>query len=339
MKYTKLGKTGITVSKLCLGMMSYGNSQAWHLELDEARPLVNRALEEGINFFDTANVYSRGRSEEITGELLKDHRDDVVLATKVYFSMSDTNKNAQGLNRYHVQREIENSLNRLQTDFVDLYQIHRWDGYVDLEYQMRTLNSLIEQGKTLHIGASSMYTWQFAKAQFIAEKLGLEKFATMQNHYNLIYREEEREMIPFCQDQGVGVIPWSPLARGFLSGKYRPEDKDSGNQVRLQSDPYLKHRYFRVNDFRIIELQKEIAEELQITPAQLAINWVLNRPGVTSPIIGVTKMSHLEEAIEAVELKIDHDYFRQLEELYLPKPIIGHSYQTAGTMIDLSGKN
>ncbi len=335
MKYTKLGKTGITVSRICLGMMSFGNSQEWQLEIDEARPIVERALDAGINFFDTANVYSRGRSEEITGELLKDVRDDVVIATKIRFAMGDGH-NDKGLNRYHMAREIENSLNRLKTDFIDLYQIHRWDASVDPEFLMRSLNQLIDGGYVLHIGASSMYTWQLAKLQFTAERLGLEKFATMQNHYNAIYREEEREMIPFCMDQGMGIIPWSPLARGFLSGKYSPKDKEKEEHTRLKSDPYLKARYFRDNDFQVLEVIKEIAQEKDVTPAQVSLSWILHKPGITSPIVGVTKMEHLEQAIDAIEMKLTHDELKRIEEAYLPHPIIGHSYEPSDAMVDLS---
>lgn len=335
MKYAKLGKTGITVSRICLGMMSFGNSQEWQLEIDEARPIVKKALDEGINFFDTANVYSRGRSEEITGELLKDYRDDVVIASKIRFAMGE-GQNDKGLNRYHMAREIENSLQRLKTDFIDLYQIHRWDASVDPEFIMRSLNQLIDGGYVLHIGASSMYTWQLAKLQFTAERLGLEKFATMQNHYNAVYREEEREMIPFCIDQGMGIIPWSPLARGFLSGKYSPNDKESGTHPRLRSDPYLKARYFKDNDFQVLEAIKELAREKDVAPAQIALSWVLHKPGVTSPIVGVTKIEHLEQAIEAVDLNLTKDDISRIEEAYVPHPIIGHSYEPADTMVDLN---
>lgn len=330
MKYTKLGRTGITVSRLCLGMMSFGNSQKWHLELEEARPLVERALDAGINFFDTANVYSRGRSEEITGELLAGRRDDVVVATKVRFTMGD-GVNQKGLNRYHMTREIRNSLDRLKMDYVDLYQIHRYDNSVDNELLMRTLNSLIDDGLTSHIGSSSMYAWQLAKLQFTAEKLGLEKFSTMQNHYNAIYREEEREVIPFCIDQGMGIIPWSPLARGFLSGKYTPEVAKGD---RVESDPYLKQRYFRESDFKVLSAVREVAESRGISVAQTALAWVLSRDGVTSPIVGVTKMRHLEEAIEAVEINLNHSEIKRIEDAYIPHPIIGHSYDQPDAMIN-----
>ena len=233
MKYIRLGKTGVEVSRICLGMMSFGNKREWQLEIDQARPIVNTALDLGINFFDTANVYSAGRSEEITGELLKDSRDDVIIATKVYLSASGIRDPRQkpnqiGLSRKMIRREINGSLKRLDVDHIDLYQIHRLDSNLPIEEILRSLNHLINKGKVLHIGASSMFAWQFAKSLWIAEKCGLESFRTMQNHYNLVYREEEREMIPLCKDQGIGIISWSPLARGFLSGRYsRSKEPDS----------------------------------------------------------------------------------------------------------------
>ena len=330
MKYANLGKTGISVSRLCLGMMSFGNSQTWHLELDEARPFIDMAIDAGINFYDTANVYSRGRSEEITGELLKDHRDDVVIATKIRFTMGE-GVNDKGLNRYHMMRQIKASLSRLQIDFVDLYQIHRWDYNTDIEFVMRSLNHLIDQGLVHHIGASSMYAWELAKAQFTAEKLGIEKFATMQNHYNAMYREEEREVIPLCIDQGMGIIPWSPLARGFLSGKYS-KDKEP-DSVRYKSDLYLKQRYFKDNDFEIADTVKEIASEESVSPAQIALAWILVQPGITSPIIGVSKIQHLEEAISAMEIRLNPDYVKRIDECYIPRPVTGHSYDQPDRMI------
>jgi len=315
-------------------MMSFGNSQEWNLEIEEARPIIERAVDLGINFFDTANVYSRGRSEEITGEVLADYRDDIVLATKIRFAMGD-GVNDSGLNRYHMIRQMQESLDRLQTDFVDLYQIHRWDYSTDIELVMRSLNHLIDAGVTLHIGASSMYGWELMKAQATAERLGLEKFQTMQNHYNAIYREEEREVIPACIDMGMGIIPWSPLARGFLSGKYDDVDPDS---PRARSDPYLKMRYFKDNDFEVLKVLKEVAFENEITTAQMALAWLLSRPGVTSPIIGVTKMSHLEQAVETVDMIIDHDYFDRISEAYTVRPITGHAYNQPNTMINKADK-
>jgi aryl-alcohol dehydrogenase (NADP+) len=335
MKYTILGSTGITVSRLCLGMMSFGNSQEWHLEIDQAKPIVDRAYDAGINFFDTANVYSRGRSEEITGELLKDHRDDVVIASKVRFTMGDGH-NDKGLNRYHMRQQIKASLDRLQMDFVDLYQIHRWDYNTDIEFVMRSLNHLIDQGLTSHIGASSMYAWELAKAQYTAEKLGLEGFVSMQNHYNAMYREEEREVIPFCIDQNIGLIPWSPLARGFLSGKYKRGEEP--NFARFKSDPLLKQRYFRDNDFAIVDAVKEIAHEESVSPSQVALAWMLDRPGITSPIIGVSKIEHLEESIAAVDLSLNSDHVKRIDEAYVPRPITGHSYNQPDGMISIPKK-
>ncbi|MCH8907557.1 MAG: aldo/keto reductase [Candidatus Heimdallarchaeota archaeon] len=332
MKYAIFGPTGITVSRLCLGMMSYGNGQDWMLEIDDAKPFVDKAIDLGINFFDTANVYSRGRSEEITGELLKGHRDDVVIASKVRFAMGE-GRNDKGLNRYHMTRQIKASLTRLQIDFIDLYQIHRWDYNTDIELVMRSLNHLIDQGKVSHIGASSMYAWELAKAQHISEQLGLEKFVSMQNHYNAMYREEEREVIPFCLDQNIAVIPWSPLARGFLSGKYKRDQEVKG--TRLQTDPYLKGRYFRDNDFDIVEIVEEIAKQMDVTSAQVALSWLLHQPGVTSPIIGATKLEHLQEAADAVELRMDSDHLKRIDEVYIPRPVTGHSYLQPDAMVSV----
>ena len=326
MKYSILGKTGLEVSKICLGMMSYGNSQNWFLELDEAKPLINKALDLGINFFDTANVYSRGRSEEITGELLKDYRDDVVIATKVFFPMegfqAGGKPNKHGLSRYHIKKSMEDSLKRLQMDHVDLYQIHRLDKRLPIDEILKSLNILIDEGKTLHIGASSMMAWQFTKSLWMADKYGLEPFRTMQNHYNLIYREEEREMIPICQDQEIGIIPWSPLGRGFLSGKYkRNEEPDS---VRVKSDRMLKDRYFLQEDFDVIDRVIEIAKEKEVTPAQISLAWLYSKNYISAPILGATKIEHLEQAVEALELSLTTDDIKQLEEVYKPHQILGH---------------
>lgn len=324
MQYVTLGKTGLTVSRICLGMMSFGNAQEWHLEIDEARPIVKKALDLGINFFDTADVYSRGRSEEITGELLADYRDDVVVATKVFFPLegftAKAKPNHSGLSRYHIRRAIEGSLRRLKMDYVDLYQIHRLDPKTPLDEILRTLNRLIDDGKVLHIGASSMMAWQFAKSLWIADKLGLEPFRTMQNHYNLVYREEEREMLPLCKDQGIAVIPWSPLARGFLTGKY---SRDSpANTPRARSDRYLQQRYFRPEDFDVVDRVIEIAREKEVTPAQVALAWLFSKDVVTAPIVGTTKVSHVEEAVEALSIKLTDDDIARLEEPYKPHPVI-----------------
>lgn len=320
MEYTNLGTTGITVSKICMGMMSFGDSRKWTLEIDEARPIVEKAIDLGVNFFDTANVYATGRSEEITGELLKEYRDDVVVATKIRFPMGE-GKNDKGLNRFHMAREIENSLSRLQMDFVELYQIHRWDYQTSIEHVMRSLNHLIDAGMVLHIGASSMFAWQFAKAQHTAEKLGLEGFSTMQNHYNPIYREEEREMIPLCIDMGVGLIPWSPLARGLVT---RPLEEST---TRKESDPLQENWYHHDNDQEIIAEIQQVSSELDLSMAQVSLAWVLQQPGITSPIIGVTKLKHLEEAVAATEITLDQDYVNRISEKYTSRPVAGHSYE------------
>jgi aryl-alcohol dehydrogenase (NADP+) len=327
MEYTILGKTGLEVSRICLGMMSYGNLQEWHLELDDARPMVKKALDLGINFFDTANVYSAGRSEEITGELLREYRDEVVIATKVFFPLTGYETkpapNTSGLSRYHIFRAMEDSLKRLQMDHVDLYQIHRLDPRVPIDEILHNLNHLIDQRKTLHIGASSMYAWQFAKSLWLAERYGLEPFCTMQNHYNLAYREEEREMMPLCQDQGIGVIPWSPLGRGFLSGKYKRDE--SPDSVRARSDRYLEGRYFRPEDFDVVERATEVAQEKGVTTAQIALAWMFSKEYVSAPIMGATKIEHLEQAVEALDIKLSPDDIQRLEEPYKPHPILGHS--------------
>lgn len=328
MKYVKLGKTGIEVSKLTLGMMSYGNPalQKWYLDLEEARPLIKKALDLGINFFDTANVYSQGRSEEITGEVLKDYRDDVVVATKVFFNMAGYNSealNKQGLSRYNIRKSIDASLKRLQMDHVDLYQIHRLDKTIPAEELMRNLNQVIDDGKTLHLGASSMFAWQFAKLQYTAEKLGLEQFKTMQNHYNLVYREEEREMFPLCQDLGVATIPWSPLARGFLSGKYKRNVEPTG--ARVESDKLVKGRFFKQEDFDVVERVVEVASDKGVQPTQIALAWLFTKDYVTSPIIGATKAEHLDQAVESLDIKLTDDDIKRLEEPYTTHPIIGHS--------------
>jgi len=331
MKYVKLGKTGLTVSRICLGMMSYGDPKIskWTLDLDSSRPIIKKALDLGINFFDTANVYSSGRSEEITGIVLKDYRDDVVIATKVFFPIKGyfqdpkPKPNTHGLSRYHIKRSIDDSLKRLQMDYVDLYQIHRFDYTIPIEEVLRSLNLLIEQGKVLHIGASSMFSWQFVKSFWMAERFGLEPFRTMQNHYNLVYREEEREMLPLCLDQGIGVIPWSPLARGFLSGKYSREGNTDSKRVRF--DRYLKDRFFRQEDFDVVERVVEVAKEKDVKPAQIALAWLFSKEYVTSPILGATKVEHIEQAVETFDIRLSEVDIKRLEEPYKPHPILGHS--------------
>jgi aryl-alcohol dehydrogenase-like predicted oxidoreductase len=326
MDYTRLGSSGLKVSRICLGMMSYGDpaSRAWFLGEDAAEPIVRRAVEAGINFFDTADMYSEGVSEEITGRLLARlfaDREDYVLATKVYFPMG-SGPNDRGLSRKHILASIDASLKRLGTDHVDLYQIHRWDPETPVEETMGALHDVVRSGKARYIGASSMYAWQFAKAQHTAERNGWTKFTSMQNHYNLIYREEEREMIPLCIDQGVGVIPWSPLARGVLAGdQQRGARRDT---VRAGSDRFADDMYTEA-DFDVIEVVRAIAGERGVRPAQIALAWLLGRPGVTAPIVGATKLGHLEDAIAATEITLTEDEVTRLEAPYRPHPVLGHS--------------
>jgi aryl-alcohol dehydrogenase (NADP+) len=321
MEYVRLGKAGVKVSRICLGCMSFGKEDDWKLEIDQARPIIRRALDLGINFYDTANYYSMGRSEEITGDLLKEHRDRVVIATKVYFPMGD-GPNQQGLSRAHIMKAIEDSLRRLQTDHVDLYQIHRWDYGTPIEETLRTLDRLVRDGKVRYIGASSMWAWQFSKALWTSDRLRLERFVSMQNLYNLCYREEEREMIPLCRDQGVGILPWSPLGKGFLSGKYKRDEKPESK--RFKTDDLLSERFFRPEDFDVVEPLVEVAREKGVQPAQVAISWLLHK-GVTAPIVGPTKVEHVEDAVAAVDLKLTEDDMRRLEEPYKPHRIIGHA--------------
>lgn len=291
------------------------------IEIEKATPIMKRALDLGINFFDTANVYSNGRSEEIVGEFLKDHRDDIVIATKVMHEVGE-GPNDSGLSRLHILREVENSLSRLKTDHIDLYQIHRWDHETPIEETLLALDSLVKSGKVRYIGASSMFAWQFAKALFTSDILKISRFVSMQNHYNLCYREEEREMNPLCKDQGVGLIPWSPLGRGFLSGKYKRGEVP--NTPRIRGDSILRPRFFKPEDFDVVEQAEEIAKEKGITTAQIALAWLLHR-GVTAPVIGATKVEHVEEAAAAIEVKLSSDDMKRLEEPYKIHPILGHS--------------
>lgn len=327
MQYTNLGKTGMKVSRLCLGMMSYGSKQwrEWVLNEEEARPFVKCALDAGINFFDTADVYSTGESEKITGNLFKHFgvkRENIILATKVNGQMSD-DINDKGLSRKHILDSIDKSLQRLQMDYVDLYQIHRWDYETPIEETMEALHDVVRAGKARYIGASSMFAWQFSKAQHIAESHGWTRFVSMQNHYNLVYREEEREMIPLCVDQGVGLIPWSPMARGFFAGDRK---RDGGGETsRANTDPFAKGLYFREEDFTVADRAWEIARERGVTGSQIALSWILSKPHIASPIIGATKMDHLEQAIATLEIKLSEDEIKRLEEPYKPHPVLGHS--------------
>ena len=326
MDYVSLGQSGLKVSRICLGMMTYGTSKwrDWVLGEDDSRPFVKRALELGINFFDTADIYSLGVSEEVTGRLLKEfsRREEIVLATKVYSPMSD-NVNDRGLSRKHIFDAMDNSLRRLGVDYVDLYQIHRWDYSTPIEETMKALHDLVQAGKTRYIGASSMYAWQFAKAQFVAEKYGWTRFISMQNHLNLVYREEEREMLPLCLDQGVGVIPWSPLARGFLAGN-RKKIGDTPT-TRAGSDEFAHQMYYEPGDFDVLARTIEVAEKYNVSPTQIALAWLLHKPGVTAPIVGASKMAHLEQAAAAVDIKLTTEDIGQLEAPYRPHPILGHT--------------
>lgn len=327
MDYLNLGRTGLKVSRICLGMMTYGTPawREWVLDEEQSRPFIRRALELGINFFDTADMYSLGVSEEVTGRALRDfaRRDEIVLATKVYFPIGE-GPNNRSLSRKHILEAIDNSLRRLGTDYVDLYQIHRWDSETPIEETMEALHDVVKSGKARYIGASSMYAWQFAKAQYTADIHGWTRFVSMQNHYNLIYREEEREMMPFCLDQGVGVIPWSPLARGFLSGNRARQSQ--GDTLRAKTDTYAHSLYYRDDDYDVVERLVEVAEKFEgAKPAQVALAWLMHRPGVTAPIIGASKMSHLEDAVAAVDIKLTEEEMRLLEEPYRPHPVLGHS--------------
>ena len=326
MEYVRLGTTGLKVSRICLGCMSYGGpNERWPWALDEeaSRPFIQRALELGINFFDTADVYSRGRSEEIVGRALRDFaaRDQVVIATKVHGEMGP-GPNDQGQSRKHIFSSIDASLKRLGTDYVDLYQIHRWDYATPIEETLQALNDVVRMGKARYIGASSMYAWQFAKALYTADLHGWTRFVSMQPHYNLVYREEEREMLPLCRDQGIGVIPWSPLARGLLTGG---RVKDGGETPRSQTDGFARHLYAHRDDFDIVERLAEVAKERGLPDAQVALAWLLSKPGITAPIIGATKLGHLEDAVAALSVELSAEEIQRLEELYKPHPVLGHS--------------
>ena len=327
MEYVNVGKSGLKVSRLCLGMMTYGSPswRNWILNEEQALPFVKRALEAGINFFDTADVYSLGASEEVLGNALKAFavkRESVVIATKVCSPMSDE-VNDRGLSRKHIMASIDGSLRRLKMDFVDLYQIHRWDYSTPIEETMDALNEVVRSGKARYIGASSMFAWQFAKAQFIADLHGWTRFISMQNHYNLVYREEEREMIPLCLDQGIGLIPWSPMARGFFAGNR--QRGGGGETARARSDPFADQLYFRDEDFRVAERAWEIAREHQATASQIALAWMLHKAYITAPIIGSSKLDHLNDSLAALEIKLTPEEIKRLEELYLPHPVLGHS--------------
>ncbi|MEJ8307116.1 aldo/keto reductase [Saccharibacillus sacchari] len=325
MEYAKLGQTGLDVSRLCLGCMSYGiperGAHEWTMGEDESRPFIKQALELGINFFDTANVYSDGTSEEIVGRALNDYadRDEIVVATKVHGKMRK-GPNGGGLSRKVIMTEIDNSLRRLGMDYVDLYQIHRWDPHTPIEETMEALHDVVKAGKARYIGASSMYAWQFLKAQHTAEQRGWTKFVSMQNYVNLLYREEEREMLPLCEAEGVGVIPWSPLARGRLTRDWEESSK------RSETDAFGKTLYDKTAeaDRRVVEAVAAVADERGVPRAQIALAWVLQKRPVTSPIVGATKARHLEDAVAALSIRLTDEEVRRLEEPYVPHAVIGH---------------
>ena len=326
MQYTRLGNSGLSISKLCLGMMTYGDPQfrPWALSLEDSEPFVRRAFEAGINFFDTANAYSRGTSEEFTGILLKKFakREEYVLASKVFFGVGAAAPNQQGLSRKHIFEAVGASLKRLGTDYLDLYQIHRFDNNTPIEETMQALHDLVRSGRVRYLGASSMFAWQFAKAQRVAEVHGLTKFISMQNHYNLIYREEEREMMPQCMDMGVGVIPWSPLARGMLAGN-RSKDGQKLTK-RAETDSISDALYTHPSDWAVIENLNAMAAARGVSAATVALAWVLSKPFISAPIIGASKMNHLEDALAAVDFKLSLDEIQQLESHYEPHVISGH---------------
>jgi aryl-alcohol dehydrogenase-like predicted oxidoreductase len=324
MKYTRLGSTGVEVSRICLGCMSYGSAEwrPWVLEAEAAAPFFRRAIEAGINFFDTANMYSIGRSEEVTGRWLREYgnRDELVIATKVFFPMGE-GRNRGGLSRKHIQQACEASLRRLGVDTIDLYQIHRLDPHTPMEETLAALDQLVRQGKVRYIGASSMYAWEFQRALCISERNGLARFDVMQNHYNLVYREEEREMLPLCLAEDVAVIPWSPLARGMLAGTRSKLGDDS--TPRSGSDGLDQILYDQPSDWDVVEAVKTVAAQRAVKPAQVALSWLLSRAAVTAPIVGATKLAHLEDAIAATDISLDDDEIAALEAPYLPHPVKG----------------
>jgi len=324
MQYLNLGRSGLKVSRICLGTMTYGSSnwRPWVLDEEASRPLIKQALEAGINFFDTADMYSLGASEEVLGRALKDFgpgREKLVIATKVFYPMGDGPED-RGLSRKHIMAGIDASLRRLGTDYVDLYQIHRFDSETPIEETLEALHDVVRAGKARYLGASSMLAWQFAKMLYTADAHGWTRFITMQNNYNLMYREEEREMIPFCVDQGIGVLPWSPLARGLLAGKRRTKT------VRAGTDTYGHQLYgeqISEADARVIYALETVAAEVGIPPAQMALAWLLQKPAVVAPIVGISKPSQLDDALAALEVSLPAETIRRLEETYVPHPVAG----------------
>jgi aryl-alcohol dehydrogenase-like predicted oxidoreductase len=325
MEFTTLGRTGMRISRICLGCMSYGSSEwrPWVLDEHQARPFFKRALEAGINFFDTADIYSLGASEEVTGKLLREMAslDEVVLATKLALPMSK-GPNMRGLSRKHVQQACEASLRRLGVDTIDLYQLHRLDPDTPIEETLDALDDLVRQGKVRHIGASSMYAWEMAKALGISDRTGKARFATMQNHYNLVYREEEREMMPLCETEEVAVIPWSPLARGILAGS-RKALREKAGTTRQESDGFTDFLYDQDSDWDVVMAVQDVAKQRELPMAQVALAWMLSKPFVTAPIIGATKLAHLEDAIAALDVELEASEIDQLEAPYQPHPVKG----------------
>ena len=326
MQYVQLGCSGLRVSRICLGTMSFGSKawREWVLSEDEARPFFERAIDRGINFFDTADMYSIGVSEEIVGRALGElaSRDQVVIATKAYYPVGD-GPNDRGLSRKHLFDAVDASLTRLQTDYIDLYQIHRFDSRTPIEETLDALDAIVRSGKVRYLGASSMAAWQFATMLGVSACRGWARFISMQNHYNLVYREEEREMMPLCRAEGVGVIPWSPLARGFLAGTRRPSSASWGDTTRARTDDFAQRLYFSEADFAIVDRVVELATRRGVPPARIALAWLARQPGVVAPIVGVTRLSHLDDAVAALELELDDEECARLEELYTPHPVLG----------------
>jgi aryl-alcohol dehydrogenase-like predicted oxidoreductase len=327
MKHLKLGSTGLKVTPICFGTMTYGSKKwrQWVLEEEDAQPFFRRAIEHGINFFDTADMYSLGVCEEITGRALKKYgpsRDKVVIATKVFNAMGD-DPNERGLSRKHIMHSIDASLRRLGTHYVDLYIIHRFDYETPIEETIQALHDVVKAGKALYLGASSMHAYQFAKMLYTADKMGATRFVSMQNHYNLVYREEEREMMPLCREESIAVTPWSPLARGFLAGNRRAVD--FGDTVRAKTDEYGQKMYFQTSDFKVVDRLTEIANKRGVSNARVALAWMLQQPGMTSPIIGASKLEQLDDLVAALELKLEEAELKALAEPYQPHPVLGHS--------------
>jgi len=322
MNYVNLGSTGTKVSRICLGAMTYGAKswRPWVLDEEQSRPFIQQALELGINFFDTADMYSLGKSEEVLGRALKDFgpsRDKLVIATKVFFPLGN-DPNQKGLSRKHILHAIDDSLRRLGTDYVDLYQIHRFDLETPIEETLEALTQVVKAGKALYIGASSMYAWQFARMLYTSDRHGFSRFITMQNHYNLVYREEEREMIALCRTEGVGVLPWSPIARGLLAGNRK------AGTLRSQADDYAQKLYTTEADDRVVDCVEQVAKNRGVPPAQVALAWLLHKPGITAPIVGASKPHHLQDAIAAIDLKLSPEEISTLESVYVPHPVLGH---------------